>query len=69
MQFGAGLPVVFLRTVCEILANPCAQRLAFLKGVNVMLHLSVNFVRFGSLSVSEVPTNISRMIVGVVERS
>jgi len=67
MQFGAGLPVVFLYTVCGFLENPCAQRLTFLKGVNVMLLCSLSFIRFGSLSVREVPTNISRMTVGVIE--
>jgi len=68
VQFGAGLPVVFLYTVCEFLENPCCQRLTFLKDINVLSLFSINFIPFGSLSAREVPTNISRMIVGVIER-
>lgn len=67
MQFGAGLPVVFPYSICEFLENPCAECLTFLKGVNVMLLWSLNIIRFGSLSVREVPTNSSRTISSVIE--
>jgi len=72
VQSGAAHPVVFLYSVClsvclcEFLENPCAERLTFLKGVNVMLLCFLKFHPIWKPFCTWGGTNISRMIVSVI---
>ena len=55
------------RSSVQCLENPCAERLTFLKGVNVTLLCFLKFRSIWKLSVREVPTNINRIIVSATE--